>query len=81
MVSKEELDNLATIIFQTSMLSSNLKNLQNRKLCDILIDHVPYLTYSTGDFNNGFELYEEGKIATIKSKQALIELANKLKKI
>mgnify|MGYP000943412927 CR=1 FL=1 len=43
----EELDNIATILFQTGMLTSNLKNPEHQKNCDILVDHIPYLTYST----------------------------------
>ena len=79
MLPKEELDNIAALAFQTGMLSSSLKNPGNRKLCDILIDHVPNLTYSTGDFENGVGIYEEGKIAVNKNKSILIDLANKLK--
>ena len=75
----EKLDNIATILFQTSMLHSNLKNPHNQKNCDILLDHVPYLTYSTGDFTKGNEIFNEGKIATEKNLDALIALAEKLK--
>lgn len=78
MKSIEELDNITTIIFQTAMLNSNLKNPENRELCNILVDHVPNLTYSTGDFSKSKELYEEGKIATTEQKQKLIELAKEL---
>lgn len=80
MVPKEKLDNIATLIFQTGMLSSNLKNPVNRELCDILIDNVPHLTYSTGDFTNSSEIYEEGKIAVNMNIAALSELAEKIKK-
>jgi len=75
----EKLDNITTILFQTGMLSSNLKNPQNKKNCDILLDHVPYLTLSTGDFTKGNEILEEGKIATDKNLDALISLAEQLK--
>lgn len=78
MEPKEKLDNIATLLFQAAMLTSNLKNPENRKLCDILIDHVPYLTYSTGDFEKGNELYEEGKLATQLNISVLATLANKL---
>ncbi|MCF6224474.1 MAG: patatin-like phospholipase family protein [Flavobacteriaceae bacterium] len=76
----EKLDNIATLVFQAGMLSSNLKNPPNRELCDILIDNVPYITYSTGDFGKSNEIYEEGKIAAQLNKAALIALAEKLKK-
>lgn len=79
MLPKEKLDNIAALAFQTGMLSSNLKNPVNRKLCDILIDHVPNLTYATGDFAKSTEIYEEGKIAANKNKSYLIDLANQLK--
>ncbi len=79
MKAKEELDNIATLVFQTGMLSSNLKNPANRALCDILIDHVPYLTYETGDFVKAKEIYEEGKMATVDMREQFVELANRLK--
>jgi len=80
MLPKEELEEkISNILFQTSMMSSNLKNDINVKLCDILIDHSPYLTYSTGDFNKGEKIYEEGKIATKLNLDAFIELAKELK--
>ncbi|MCF6308784.1 MAG: patatin-like phospholipase family protein [Flavobacteriaceae bacterium] len=79
MLSKDELESFSDILFQTSMMASNLKNDENLKLCDILIDHAPHLTYSTGDFNNSIEIYEEGKIATKLNIDAFVELANTLK--
>lgn len=79
MLPKQDLDNIVTLLFQTAMLSSNLKNPGNRELCAILVDHVEYLTYGTGDFDKAVEIYEEGKMATKKNKEAFIELAEKLK--
>ncbi|MGB5361145.1 MAG: patatin-like phospholipase family protein, partial [Eudoraea sp.] len=78
MAPKENLDNLGTILFQTGMLASNLKNPENRKLCDILIDHIPNLTYSTGDFAKSKQIYEEGKIATLQNRDALVAIADEL---
>ncbi len=78
MLAKEELKSIPDILFQTSMLNSNLKNDSNKELCDILIDHAPYLTYSTGDFNKGEEIVVEGKIATNKNMDALVALAKRL---
>jgi len=75
----EKLDNIATILFQTGMLSSNLINPENRRLCDILIDHIPNLSYSTGDFSKSKEIYEEGKITILKNKEALVLLSQRLK--
>ncbi len=79
MAPKEKLDNIASLLFQASMLTSNLKDPVNRKLCDILIDHEPHLTYSTGDFAKGNILYEEGKIATNQNMDKLVALAERLK--
>lgn len=76
---KEKLDNIATILFQTSMLTSNLKNPANRALCDILIDHVENLTYSTGDFENSSEIMIQGEIAKSANINQLAVLADKLK--
>lgn len=75
----EKLNSIPTLLFQASMLTSNLKNPENIKLCDILIDHFPNLTYSTGDFAASKDIYKEGKIATNQNKEALIALAEKLK--
>ena len=76
----DKLDNMATILFQTSMLTSNLKLPQNRALCDVLINHYPNLSYSTQDFNDSNSIYNEGKIATDSSLVDLINLANQLNK-
>jgi NTE family protein len=80
MEPKEKLDNFATVLVQTSMFPSNIKDPENRKLCDILVDHLPNLRFSTGDFNKSTEIYKDGKIATNKNLIALIDLAEKLKK-
>ncbi len=76
----EKLDNITTILFQTAMLSSNLKSPENAKMCDIFIDHVPNLTYSTADFERSTEIYEQGKLAVDKNIDKLVELSLKLKK-
>jgi NTE family protein len=78
MVTKEKLNNIGTLLFQAGMLSSNLKNPENRKLCDILIDHTSNLSYSTGDFSKIDAIYKEGKIATKQSMSALIDLSKRL---
>ncbi|WP_053989826.1 patatin-like phospholipase family protein [Mangrovimonas sp. TPBH4] len=75
----EELNNMATILFQTSMLTSNLKNDESRAQCDILLDHTKNLTYSTQDFEKSGAIYGEGRIARDLSVPALVELAEKLK--
>ncbi len=79
MQPKEALDNLGTLLFQTGMLYSNLRNPENRQLCDILIDHTPNLTSSTGDFNKSQKIYKEGRIAVEQSIQQLSNLANALR--
>jgi NTE family protein len=78
-ITIEKLDNLSTLIFQSAMLTSNLNNEKNKKLCDILFSHYPNLTFSTGDFNASKEIYKEGKIAIKQNIPALLALAEKLK--
>jgi len=80
MVGKEELDGITTILFQTAMLISNKKNPESRKMCDILIDHLPNLTHSTGDFNKSEAIYQEGLIGTNEKLTELIKLSETLKK-
>jgi NTE family protein len=75
----ESLNSIGSLLFQGSMMNSNTKRPANRKLCDILIDHAPNLTYSTSDFFNTNEIYEEGKIATKEQINALVDLSNRLK--
>ncbi len=79
MLTKEELEGITPVLFQAAMLVSNKKNPKSRELCDILIDHYPNLTYSTGDFENHKEIYEEGKIATKNQINELVKLSDKLK--
>ena len=79
MQPKEELKDVAAILFQTGMLTSNLKNPANLARCDILIDHVPHLTYSTGDFSKSDLIYQEGKIATEETINELVALKEQVK--
>lgn len=74
----EKLNDISTLLFQTGMLHSNLRNPENRALCDILVDHVPNITYSTGDFNHGADIYQEGKVATTYNLTALSKLSQRL---
>ncbi len=75
----DKLNNLMTILMQTSMFPSNIKNPANRDLCTILVDHLPNLRFSTADFTNSNEIYKDGKIATNQNLPALIALSEKLK--
>lgn len=75
----EKLDNPINIVMQSAMLASNLKVPENKKLCDVLIDHALYLTHSTGSFGKGDEIFEEGKIATNENMDKLIAISNRLK--
>ncbi|BFM43495.1 patatin-like phospholipase family protein [Flavobacterium sp. CFS9] len=75
----DKLNNLITILTQTSMFPSNIKNPANRKLCTVLIDHMPNLRFSTADFGKSNEIYKDGKIATEGNLSALIALSEKLK--
>jgi NTE family protein len=75
----DKLNSFATVLMQTSMFPSNIKNPANRALCDILVDHLPNLRFSTADFAESDEIYKDGKIATAEKLPALIALAEKLK--
>ena len=80
MQSKEDLESIPALIFQAGMLTSNLKNPKHREMCDILIDHMPNLTYSTGDFDKSDEIYIEGKVAVQQNLDALVKLAEQVNK-
>jgi NTE family protein len=79
MEPKDKLDSFVTVLMQTSMFPSNIKDPENRKLCDILVDHMPNLRFSTADFAKSDEIYKDGKIATNLNLNALAALAEKLK--
>ncbi|MFE3869446.1 patatin-like phospholipase family protein [Flavobacterium sp. LS2P90] len=75
----DKLDNFVSVLMQTSMFPSNIKDPENRKLCDILIDHLPNLRFSTSDFEKSNEIYKDGRIATNLNLGTLVALAEKLK--
>ncbi|WPO80651.1 patatin-like phospholipase family protein [Flavobacterium sp. KACC 22761] len=75
----DKLNNVMTILMQTSMFPSNIKNPENRDRCTILVDHLPNLRFSTADFADSDEIYKDGKIATNQNLAALIALSEKLK--
>jgi NTE family protein len=79
MEPKDKLDSFVTVLMQTSMFPSNIKDPENRKLCTILVDHLPNLRFSTADFAESNEIYKDGKIATTRNLDALASLAEKLK--
>jgi len=79
MQAKDKLNSIPALLFQTGMLSSNLKNPKSREMCDILIDHMPNITYETGDFEKSDSIYKQGKIATRSNMEQLVALANRLK--
>ncbi len=60
MQPKDKLNSIPALLFQTGMLSSNIKNPKNKEMCDILLDHVPNITYSTGDFEKSDSIYKQG---------------------
>ncbi|MBO9583526.1 MAG: patatin-like phospholipase family protein [Flavobacterium sp.] len=76
----DKLNNIMTVLMQTSMFPSNIKNPANRDLCTILVDHLPNLRFSTADFADSDEIYKDGKIATNQNLPALIALSEKLKR-
>ncbi|WP_264552363.1 patatin-like phospholipase family protein [Flavobacterium sp. N2038] len=75
----DKLNNIMTVLMQTSMFPSNIKNPANRDLCTILVDHLPNLRFSTADFADSNEIYKDGKIATNQNLPALIALSEKLR--
>jgi len=79
MQSKEDLNSIPSLLFQTGMLTSNLKNPEHREMCDILVDHLPNLTYSTSDFNKSNEIYAEGRQAVLENMDLLVKLSDQLK--
>lgn len=80
MLPKEKLESLSSMMFQAGMLNSYLKNPESQALCDILIDHVGNLTYSTSDFAKSATMIEEGRIALAQNMNALIDLSEQLKR-
>lgn len=78
MQPKEKLSSIPALVFQTGMLTSNLKSPESRDNCDILVDHVPHLTHSTGDFEKSDAIYVEGKLAVSESLPQLVELSRQL---
>jgi NTE family protein len=79
MQPKEKLSSIPALAFQTGMLTSNLKNPESREMCDILVDHIPHLTHSTGDFQKSNEIYVEGKKGVQASLPELVALSEQLK--
>jgi NTE family protein len=78
MQPKDKLNSIPSLVFQAAMLTSNLKSPESREMCDILVDHVPHLTYSTGDFDKSDAIYLEGKLAVDESMSKLVALSNQL---
>ena len=77
--TKEQLNSLPNLMFQTGMLSSSLLDAAHEKECDILVNHVPNLTFTAGDFDKSELIYDEGKIATQANIPELVALAAMLK--
>lgn len=77
--SKEQLTNFGAILGQAMTMKNGEKYPKNKALCDILINHVPYITYDTKDFTEHLTIYEQGKAAVIDQRAALITLSNQLK--
>ncbi len=71
---REQLVSFVEILTQTAMISSNVGNRKNRELCDLLLDHVPNLTYSTSDFKKSPLIFEQGKIAVEAKMDSLVSI-------
>ncbi len=61
------------------MMASNIKNPENRKLCDILILNGPNIKYISSDFNKATEIYNEGKVALKDAIPSLVKIPERLK--
>ena len=72
MKPKEKLDEITSVLIQSTMIVSNKKNAESQAMCDILFDHYTHLTYSTGDFKKTPEIYQQGKIATAANLDKLV---------
>ncbi|HPQ21142.1 MAG TPA: patatin-like phospholipase family protein [Saprospiraceae bacterium] len=79
MVSKEGLNNLSDLLFQTGMLISNLHHEESKKLCDILVNNFPNLKYSSGDFDKLNDFIDDGSIALKEVLPQLQSLSYQLK--
>lgn len=79
MMKKDELENISSLLFQAGMLSSHLINPENRKLCDILVNHTQHLTAGTTDFERSQLIYDEGKIGVKDNLNELVALSIRLK--
>lgn len=74
--SKEELSaSLLDLVFQTGMIQSLRLNEENQNNTTVLINHMPNLTYTTGDFNQAREIIKQGKVAVAEELSALAELS------
>ncbi|MCP4977358.1 MAG: patatin-like phospholipase family protein [Maribacter sp.] len=75
----EELDDLGSVMSRSIGMANHSIYPKNRELCDILIDHIPNLSYATTDFVKSKEIYEEGKVATLKNRDELTQLSEILR--
>lgn len=80
MRGKEDLETIPALLIQTAMLNSKVNDTQSKALCDILLDHTVNLSYTTADFSKTDKIYEEGKIAVTENIEALVGLAQELKR-
>ena len=80
MKPKGELEGITDVLFQSAMLVSNKKNPDSKANCDILIDHLPHLTYSTADFDKSTEIYKQGILGTQLQLEQLVNLSKTLKR-
>ena len=73
--SKDELNSLGNIIEQALFIHAYEKNLENQKMCDILIS-PDIQEMSAAGFNNIEQLIAKGELAARKNIEALHSLAN-----
>ncbi len=73
-----ELESMTGLLFQSAMISSSLKNPEQQQNCDVLLNHMPYLQYGTGDFKATTEIIQEGKLALNDNIDQIIKLLEPL---
>jgi len=77
--TKEQLTNFGAVLGQAMTMKNGEKYPKNKALCDILINHVPNITFGTKDFTEHLTIYEQGKVAVADQRAQLLALSEQLK--
>jgi len=76
---EEELTSAASMLVQTTFLAGNISYQQEKAKCDIFVDVVKYLEYSTMDFEQGLSMMRSGDKAVKDVMQQLVTLSKEMK--